>query len=56
MLLIAFGAGNEAEGGANPLQGALVAVAFPLTVVLLWRGHDRLSSAPGPPALTLGSC
>jgi len=43
LLLIAFGGGNEAEGGANPLQSALVAVAFPLTVVLLWRGHDVLS-------------
>jgi hypothetical protein len=43
LLLIAFGGGNEAEGGANPLQGALVAVAFPLTLVLLWRGRDAVA-------------
>jgi hypothetical protein len=29
LLLIGFGGGNEAEGGANPLQGTLVASASP---------------------------
>ncbi|MDQ3702038.1 MAG: hypothetical protein M3442_14120 [Chloroflexota bacterium] len=49
LLLIAFGGGNEAEGGVNPLQGALVATAFPLTLLLLraapqWR-PDRWRAA-----------
>ncbi|HEX2325579.1 MAG TPA: hypothetical protein VHQ00_09275, partial [Chloroflexota bacterium] len=55
LLLIAFGGGNEAEGGANFLQGALVAVAFPLTLVLLWREHARLPHDPrARQALTVG--
>ncbi len=41
LLLIAFGGGNEAEGGANPLQGALVATAFPLTLLLLRTAPHR---------------
>lgn len=49
LLLIAFGGGNEAEGGANPLQAALVATALPLTLLLLrasppWR-PDRWRAA-----------
>ncbi len=55
LLLIAFGGGNEAEGGANFLQGALVAVAFPLTLVLLWREHAHLPHDPrARQALTVG--
>jgi hypothetical protein len=53
LLLIAFGGGNEAEGGANPMQGALVAVAFPLTLVLLWRGRDALARRRLTAALVL---
>jgi hypothetical protein len=36
-LALAFGGGNEAEGGANYLQAALVALAFPLALLLLVR-------------------
>jgi hypothetical protein len=55
LLLIAFGGGNEAEGGANFLQGALVAVAIPLTLVLLWGEYARTPQQPqARQALTVG--
>jgi hypothetical protein len=47
LLLIAFGGGNEAEGGTSYLQSALVAVAFPLTLVLLWRESARPAPSAG---------
>ncbi len=35
LLLLAFGGGNELEGGANVGQAVLVAVSIPLTLILL---------------------
>lgn len=44
LLVLALGGGNEAEGGANFFQAALVSLAFPLTLVLLTQAARR---APG---------
>jgi hypothetical protein len=41
LLLIGFGGGNEAEGGANPLQGTLVAVAIPLALLMLFQQRGQ---------------
>jgi hypothetical protein len=50
-LLVAFGGGNEAEGGANPFQAALVAASFPLAALLLAgarRDEPKARPCPSP--------